>query len=384
MAAKKTSRSDPFVSQANAESLVRYGPQISALTALMRQSEDTYNQTVAGAKSTAGLIQAAVDRAQPTVGAAYDRSIGQAGQAFGVAQPALNALPAGSPFTAVAGLEQAGLTGRLAESRASTLSELADRRVAAQEGSQYAQQAAGRTLASDRAKIGQQATDLAGQQGAFVADTIQQNIDASDKANATAKNQQANRDQTERDSLRSSGIDPDTGQPIPGGKLDPKTAAGKKWLSATAQGKAGDAIQGALNEAKTLKQSGAAREEAAQLLLQGSKDTSQTVYENVPVVDQFGNVVKGKTKRQPKLNRDGTVVTKTVPGLPKVNSQLLLSAALDMAYDGHLSRRNQQLLHARGIQLAPLGLVTYGQWQRQRIAAALPSADLPHGIGARP
>ena len=53
------------------------------------------------------------------------------------------------------------------------------------------------------------------------------------------------------------------------------------------------------------------------------------------------------------------------PGLPKIEDQLYLSAALDMAYDKHLSRRNQKLLHQNQIQIAPLGVTTYQEWLRE-------------------
>lgn len=355
MAKKKTKgRSDPFVSQANSLSLVRYGPEISALTALMRQAEDDYQQSVRGAKSTAQLIQSSVDRAAPTVRAAYDRSQGEATQAFGIAAPDLAALPAGSPFRAVAGIEQAGLTGRLAEQAASTTAELQDRRVAAQEGSQWAQQAARRQLSSDRGKISQRATDLAGEQGAFTASTIQDLIGSDAKARQDAAAAQGRLDQSERNSVRSSGIDPDTGQPIPGGRLDPK-AKPKEWASDASQAKASDVIQTALAAAEGLSKRGVSRADAGQALRVGAKP--RPIYRTVtdPIT---------KKRTQQRVLVDG--VPKMTSSLPRIDQTLYLQAALDLAYDGHLSRRTQHLLHQRGIQLAPLGVTTLGAFQENQ------------------
>jgi hypothetical protein len=108
----------------------------------------------------------------------------------------------------------------------------------------------------------------------------------------------------------------------------------------------------------------------------------------VPIKDAAGNVVGHKqVKRlQPAKLPDGSPARAGHARRPRVQaakSQLLASAALDMAYDGHLSRRNEKLLHARGIQLKPLGLVTYGEWLKKNRRTRAQATN-PHGVPQAP
>jgi hypothetical protein len=87
---------------------------------------------------------------------------------------------------------------------------------------------------------------------------------------------------------------------------------------------------------------------------------NKPIYKTVQV-KKNGKVVGTKQVRV--LNPDGTQKTRTIPGVEKAKSQLLLVAALDMAYDGHLSRKTQKLLHDRKLQIGQLGdLTTFGEW----------------------
>lgn len=54
------------------------------------------------------------------------------------------------------------------------------------------------------------------------------------------------------------------------------------------------------------------------------------------------------------------------PAVPSIDDQLALSAALDMAYDGHVSRRNAGLLRDAGMRVGDLpGAKSYKHWLRQ-------------------
>jgi hypothetical protein len=220
----------------------------------------------------------------------------------------------------------------------------------------------------DRQKIGDRDGDLARESGAFTSQTITDLIGADAAAQAKVDSQNATLGQSERNSQRSAGIDPDTGQPIPGGKLDPAVKNAKKWASPTRQSAAADEIQRLLEHAKADAAAGETRGSSAQALLEGIPKASRPVYETVQVKHPNGTVT---TKQQRKLDPNtGEPITHDDPGFDAAKSQLLASAALDMAYDGHLSRRNQKLLHDRGIQLGPLGLVTYQDWLKKQRAAA--------------
>jgi hypothetical protein len=339
MAKKKP---DPYATQAQNITTSRYGPEISALAALMRQAEEDRDTSYRQAKSGRQFTVGAVDQARPMIANAYTG--------------AKNAIaPA---FAQSGGIEATALNARMGEAQALANYQLQGRRVSAVEGEQAA-----RNFTSDRAKIGQRATDLARESGAFTASTIQDLIGADTKAATDLAGRQATLTQQERNSQRSAGIDPDTGQPIPGGKLDPKAnkPKGAGWASQEAQTAAGSEISRLINAAKGEMGNDVTRADVADLLRTGIPKASKVVYENVPILNAQGKPT-GRTKRQPKLNGDGTPVTVDDPGVNAAKSQLLLTAALDMAYDGHLSRRTQDLLHKNRIQIAPLGLVTFNDW----------------------
>jgi hypothetical protein len=262
MARKKP---DPLLAQAQNASIVRYGPEVSALTALLKQAEEDRDlrlrQATSGRQSSVG----AVDQAVPAIRKAYG------GAATAVA-------PA---FTAGGGVEAAALGARLGESEALARSQLAARRVSAIEGEGAARSATLRDYQSDRGKIGQRYLDLAREQGAFVAGTVgdlrTQRATARAQAKADRAAAQSAADalnarltQQERNSIRSAGLNPDAPlpgggySPIPGGRLDPKAKpkgsnGGKGWASQTAQASAADEIQRLMKEAKDSKAAGETR-----------------------------------------------------------------------------------------------------------------------------
>lgn len=347
--AKKTSKPDPYAQQAANLTTTRYGPEISALTALMRQAESDRDLRMRQATSGRQYAVGAVDQAGPQITSAY-RGAGRA------VSPA---------FAQGGGIEAQALTARLGESQALAQSQLAARRVSAIEGEGAAKDAALRDFRTDQGKIGQRAVDLTHEQGAFTASTIQDLMGADASARADARKQQATLTQQERNSLRSAGIDPDTNTPIPNGPLDPKAHpgkgnGGKGWATTDAHTAASDEIARLLGEAKDNAASGESRADTAALLAAGIPQGSRKVWRTVKVKHANGTVT---TKQEKVLNPDGTQVTHDDPGFAAAKSQLLLQAALDMAYDGHLSRKTQALLHSRKLQIGQLGdLVTFGEW----------------------
>jgi hypothetical protein len=240
------------------------------------------------------------------------------------------------------------------------------------EGEGAAKLAALRDYASDRAKIGQRAVDLSREQGAFITGEVGSMASADAKANAAANALNARLTQSERASLRSAGIDPDTGKPIPLGPIDPnapknqpkprargsRTAArgGRPRPSRPQQG---TRSSGSSQRRTTTRRPARTATSRRSTSSPGAPKSSKPVYDTVEI-KKNGKVVGHKQVKR--LNPDGTPVTSDDPGFDAAKSQLLASVALDMAYDGHISRRNQKLLHARGIQLKPLGLVTFGEW----------------------
>jgi hypothetical protein len=69
----------------------------------------------------------------------------------------------------------------------------------------------------------------------------------------------------------------------------------------------------------------------------------------------------------------------SLPAIPQYKADLRMTAALDVALDGHLSRATQKRLHRAGFSLQQLGLPTYGEWKRGRGRIQRPA----HAPGAR-
>jgi hypothetical protein len=130
MAAKR----NRFIDPAAAESLVRYGPELSALKELMATSQQGYRQQVHAASAGAAAIQAAA--------------------ATGLQQ--LKGVYADSPTYGIPGL-----------SRQQALNDMIGRGVSAQEGAVGQRRLALSNLRADEAKIAGRRSDIAQEIGAF-------------------------------------------------------------------------------------------------------------------------------------------------------------------------------------------------------------------------
>lgn len=126
------------------------------------------------------------------------------------------------------------------------------------------------------------------------------------------------------------------------------TAAAKAkspWASGKDQGKASDTIQKAISVAKGLSKS-MTRQQAGQYLLNGVKGQPQFREEKT---------ANGGTKQVRVLNETGQpVVGRSIEAVDQAYAQ----AALDIAYNGKLSRATVKKLHDRGITIDALGLPT--------------------------
>jgi hypothetical protein len=359
------------MTQAALQALVRFGPEQSGLKAARRDAESAYKTTVRQADATSQGIQYAIGKVRPEVKGNYDAAGLQAARAAHVADASLGAGVPDSMKAAIA-TERAGFDRRLGESRAQALTELGDRRVQAVEGAGFAKSNAQRVLASSLTKLFERGQDLRRESGAFKVATAQQLQQAAQDRADTLANQQAGRHQqnltrrqSERSSLRSAGIDPDTGKPIPNGKLDPKAKTGPGAKPKTQDeinriGAASDEIDRLRDEIKTFP--GASRSEIAAILLKGAKDT--------PLHDP----ATGK----PAYNKDGT--PKVTPGVEKAKSRLLLSVALDLQTKGYVTKANHQALVRRGLRLRDLGLPSEGGYKKRQARLPRSRRRLPKPV----
>lgn len=343
MAKKRKSR---FASEAALQSLVRFGPETSGLRELQREAESELATRVAQAHGSARGLEFAIGQARPQVAQTYDQA--------GLTQAALNQTLIGHDLAGLgnvadsikagAALEAASMGGRLNEAKSAALTDLSQRRVQARQGEQFAVQNAQDQFVDSVVKILQRKQDLAREKGAFTASTTGQLREvAQNRADKLTIAREGNQ-QSERNSKRSAGIDPDTGNPIPGGKLDPKQK-GPKLQTPQQHTAVADKVSQGMQALATLDPHKAERHEQAQLLVTGVK--SMDVYD--------------PTSGKKKISSAGTPVqTPEVPGI----GGLLASVAADMYYDGHVSRKNQQRLNQARLSVRKLGLTSYGDWKR--------------------
>ncbi len=244
-------RRSRWAREAALQALVRFGPEQSGLKALERSAISQARTSVKTARGSAQTIIGEVDRARPQVKRAYDQAgLRAARAAHEISDPVVGGLgPAAGSLKAAAALEMSGLQGRLAESRAGAVTELSNRRVQAQQGAQFAISNARSELTGALEKIFARQQDLRREKGAFTAATVGELAEAArDRAqqvkiegmgNRTSeRNSRRSQEQQERNSLRSAGIDPATGRPIKGGKLDPD-GNGRRGDQGKGSGRAG-------------------------------------------------------------------------------------------------------------------------------------------------
>lgn len=356
-------RRNRFIDQATADALVKYGPALSALSDLRSEALSEASTSIAAARSSGNHLQKTITAARPQIRSAYSGASKTAQQQAAIDATAVAALPADSPLKAAAALEQTGLQGRLAESRAAALTDLSQRSVAAKEGTRAAVSTARSKLASDLAKVLGREQSLAQEKGAFTATDAarllsdyqaQQQalaIAAGHDATSTANSKRAAR-QSERNSERSAGINPDTGKPLPGrGPTGAKLKPGSSSSTAL--------VGEAANFARTLRAAGHSRSEVAQTLQVGQKP--QPVYQTVKTATG--------TKQQRVLNPDGSA--KMTPAVPQVKDQLLLRVALDLAYKGYITKATRNALNRRGQTATSYGTV-YWQPAARRIRRRTP------------
>jgi hypothetical protein len=314
---------DPLLERALLDTNLKLGPQASALRSLLSDLAGQYSRTRRVNASNALGISAATRQARPEVGGAF-------AQALASSQAQRAALGVGGQDPQAAAFER-----RVGEQRAGALNDLTQRELRATEGRVYANNAARDEYLGGKSKIMGQLQELAGQSGALTASTLGQLRDDRAQRSLTRSGQRVtegnsirSQQQSERNSIRSSGIDPDTGRPIPGGKQDKASRGtlpgGAKVASQAAHSSAKDNIDGALTWIKRLSQGTFTSKEIRDMLQAGGE------------VD----VGQATPLKVPRFSKD------------------FVNAAYDIEVLGGLSRTNVRALHRRGLKIRSLGYPT--------------------------
>jgi hypothetical protein len=321
-----------LISQASLEAMLKYAPQKNALSELKQQAEENFAGSAQAARSAGELGVTAAREAVPAVTSTFQRAAKDQTATRTRLAGELGALaPAANGFKSAAATEAAGAQDSLGRERAQALTQLHTQALAAASGAQYATGSAQSTLAKELQKIFGQTQQVAGEEGSFAA------------ASAGKQNEQAQTlAQRERSSERSSGIDPNTGKPIPGGKLDKHA---NSLLPTKEQDAAGSTIDEIKQYAQRFRQAGASRGSIIARLTEGEPETTQGTGKK----DASGKEVKVK-----------------VPSLPSFKPDPLMSAALDVVEFGHLQKGTQANLQKAGYSIKTLGLPSYGEWKNAK------------------
>jgi hypothetical protein len=367
----------PLFDQAQTETAIRYGAQEDALGSILAQASRDY-----------GRQSAAQQTASQSVLGALKAAPGRLTQAYSDAglTPSLLSQIAGSPTGQ-------RLAGELAAGQAGIQQQF----TGAQAGEQYLQQHLFDQYRDDANQVGGQLSSLGKERGLFQSSLLDQLI-TGDRATRHAANEAARKQQHEDtqavldratrtgNALIRQGITPvinedgsvTLGPAIPGGKADPnapgnkpKRTSGPGTATPDAQRTVGNSFSKALALASGMVR-GKPRTPEIRSTVQGTltsgKPASQgkVVYEEVPVLGPNGQPTD-KTKRVPKLNKDGSqVTTASRPAIPSFDESVA-QAATEQAMFGYVTTATVRKLQKLGYSVNQIpGLKTENQVRRSR------------------
>jgi hypothetical protein len=382
--------------QVKSEARLRFGPQKAALSSALDDAVSTYVTNVAAAHTSSEGIRIAAKQAATAIPKIYADAGHSIDGVSGVLAQALG--PAGAGGTVAdlmrgaAATDAAGTKQRLTESMASALADTKQRGVDAAAGEAYSVQNAGAVLETTRQKLNQQLVELGGQRGAFTQGRLAELTDADVKARQAHAEKVADRSTK----LAAAGTNPD-GTYVKGGPKDPAVVrAGKKGKGGGGSTALGGAKPASRADVRTFRTSfSVARGQIASLRSGGhmeGKAGRRKMWQLLQVgVDRKPTVNAKKYAEELAKGTDKSLakIRATVPGvkIPPITDPLVLSAALDMEYDTHISRANAKALHRAGIRLSEIpGAVSYSDYVRNpgRGLPSVPQASgSPTGRGQR-
>lgn len=361
---KRSSRGSQFASQIGAESELRFGPQTDALAALLKQALGDRDQGLQVQRTTReGLIQAARG-AQPAAQQALQSSLGT-----------IDAALQGITPSGLMASDIAATKARLADQSARTATELASRENDAAAGYAAGVRGVQSQYRSDRDKIADQLNSLAGQEGTFGASRLAELLGEDRKLRHdtnqqtrqqtfTAGENRAGRAVTRRGqdlSHQDRQASIDARQKKAAKANAGRLPGGAKLLSPEKHGQFQDQVESTLAWIKAHRGDYQSRHEMAQDLSTGVAASKVTDPDSGQEISD--------------------------PGVPKAKSQLALSVALDIAFDGKVSRHgfggqgNLGRLHQRGYSVKRLGYgVQPARGARRQQPARSPGSLIP-GVG---
>lgn len=314
---------------------LEYGPQFAQVRDLWGQTRSQYQRDLSGARQIAKGIQTQAAASEPKIKDIYSTGRADLRTSAGFVDKALDQIP--QTQTGLSGLlsqamarERGAARDRNTSARTGALTELTNRASQAEAGKALAYKAAKGNLLSQRKDLTTRLADLTGQSQSKMTALLGQMSDERTKT---------------REASRAAGGKTITSGAYAGytqAELDAmsteekrKIATKKDAKSKSSKGRAtndqirqlSDDFNAALNQAKKLTDN--PRPTTAAVMIAGKSP------------------VKG--------DKTGTTIKKS--------GQLPTTLALDIAYDGHISRANAKRLHALGYSVADLtGATSYQDW----------------------
>jgi hypothetical protein len=355
MARRRGPALDPIVQQALVEAQLQLGPQFSALDALDAQRRSEYiNTRRVNASNARGVREAAL------------RSSEAVGRTFG-------APDAPEPGTILAALMRGAGTAegqaaynRFAGESGQTQAGFQQAAFQAEQGRQYGNLKARNDLMGQRAEIQSSRIDLARQAGLLTQSIANKAKEAQRQRAADMTVRREENENSRGNALISAGYTPD-GRVIPGGPADindprdyPNGSSGRrqpKLATTEKHEKVATTIEEIAGAARRLKRT--------------SPDLSRS-----EIVDKLSKAVptlRGWTVRgkdgKPRIVPAGTPGAQYVatPGRKAYAANVYMTAALDLALDGHLSQNTVNALQGRRFSIRQLGLSdkTAKQWRKK-------------------
>ena len=314
---------------ATAEAEEKYGPEISTVRGLIDEARAQYEGDVTAAKSNARAVRSYARAAKPEVKKIYTGATSAADAAADDVSRAFGGLgSAADIFRAATAREEGGQRSRIAEAQANAKQSLVDRGVEAQAGQAFAVNNARSGYNKNIGTLGQKLADIGVQQGASIAARLgdlrsERAKRATDKQiareNAASRASEGAANRTSRESI---------------------AAANRAAADKRAGAKAGKDNRASAPRLEALSSEFAKAKRIAAGL--SKSDSRSTAAEKLV---QGTVIAKGDTSG-----------TRPIPAF----RELVASIALDMAYDGHVSRANAQKLHKLGYKVSDLpGAIDY-------------------------
>lgn len=329
------------------EAQVKYAPQERALAGLMEQAVKDYGADVRTTKTEARSTIQGVQRAFKPTRQSYAQSRQTIDQAATDVNNVLASLgPAADVFKAATAREQGAQRTRIAQARTAAVGELRERKQIARQERQYGLREARGTYRDTMQKLGQQLVALGDDRGAYEAGRLAQlSAEAADRRWERQKIAIQNRQDEKLAKLKhGQELEKITHQQKEEAKYDSdggggggKGGKGSGWDRATNSEIA--TAQSVIDRASRLGQR--QYDKGARFI-----DALNAIERGRPAVEEKGSTAGGQY----------TLLRKGKPAIKGIENTLLLRAALEQVYNGHVSYATQRKLKQRGIRPSMLGL----------------------------